>query len=73
MNCPKCSSENVNVQIVTDKIKTSHTSFIRTLCRWFLILCTCGLWLLVPKRKENSKVKNSSMAVCQNCGHRWKV
>lgn len=73
MVCPKCNSENVNVQVVTDKIKTNHTGILHSLGRLTLILCTCGLWLLVPKRKENSKVKNSNIAVCQSCGHSWKV
>lgn len=73
MNCPNCNSERVNVQIVTDKVKTNHTGLLHSLGRLMLILCTCGLWLLVPKRKENSKMHNSKLAVCQDCGHSWKI
>lgn len=73
MKCPKCGSENVNVQVVNTKIKTNHTGILHAIARGMLILCTCGLWLLVPSRKENSKVKNGSMAVCKNCGKSWKV
>lgn len=73
MKCIKCGSENVNVQVVNTKIKTNHTGILHAIGRGTLILCTCGLWLLVPSRKENSKVKNSSMAVCQDCGKSWKV
>lgn len=73
MNCPNCNSERVNVQIVTDKVKTHNTGILHALGRFMLILCTCGLWLLVPKRKSNSKMINSKLAVCQECGHSWKV
>lgn len=73
MKCPKCESENVNIQMVNTKIKTNHTGIIHAIGRLCLICCTCGLWLLVPSRKENSKVKNKSMAICQSCGHNWKV
>lgn len=73
MVCPNCQSERVNVQIVTDKVKTNHTGILHSLGRLFLIICTCGIWLLVPKRKENSKVVNNKLAVCQDCGHSWKV
>lgn len=73
MQCPKCGSENTNVQMVNTKIKTNNTGIIHACGRICLIICTCGLWLLVPSRKGNSKVSNKAMAVCQNCGHHWKV
>ena len=43
--------------------------------RLFLIVCTCGLWLLVGRRKgtERTKYKNKKAALCQNCGHKWYV
>lgn len=73
MNCPKCNNANININIVNDKIKTNNTSILRSLGRAFLILCTCGLWCLVPKRKTNSKIKSSKMAICQSCGYSWKL
>ena len=73
MQCPKCGSNNVNVQMVNTKIKTNHTGILHSLGRATLILCTCGLWLLVPSRKQNARVKNVSMAICQQCGHNWKA
>ena len=73
MQCPKCQSENVNVQVVNNKIKTNHTGILHACARLTLILCTCGLWLLVPSRKENSKIKNKTVAVCQSCGHQWNI
>lgn len=60
MICPKCNADNVNVIPVTEtKSKT----------RWG---CGCLLtWLafLFPKKVS----KTHTEAVCQNCGHRWKV
>ncbi len=73
MNCPKCGSDKVNVQMVDTKVKTNNVGIFGRLIRLTLILCTCGLWLLVPKRKSNSKIKNRSVAVCQNCGHHWNI
>lgn len=81
MNCPKCGSENVNVQVVNEqKLVTKHHEIIWWLCiGWWWILFK-WLFLTVPallaaifigKRK---KIKNitKTMRVCQNCGYHWK-
>lgn len=77
MVCPKCKSENVTVttEQVGGKTKANNMGCLWTLGRWTLILCTCGLWLLVGKRKGtgNTSFKNQTVAVCQNCGNKWKV
>lgn len=77
MVCPKCKSENVNVttEQVSAKTKGKSMGCLWSMCRIFLIICTCGLWLLVGKRKSTSKTKfkNSTVAICQNCGHKWNV
>lgn len=64
MVCEKCGGT-----CKIDMINTSvnHTSFIRTLTRIFMIFFTCGLWILVPKRKE--KIKSKKIAICQECGN----
>lgn len=64
MKCRKCGSENVSIQMAGAKVK--DVSIFRKLLRFMLILCTAGLWLLVPKKKGS--IKNKKMAVCQNCG-----
>nr|DAG56997.1 MAG TPA: 50S ribosomal protein L2 [Caudoviricetes sp.] len=40
-----------------------------------LVLCTCGLWLLVPKRKSTSRtnIRTRKMAICNTCGYSWEV
>ncbi len=77
MICPKCNSENV---IVTTEQVSSKTKGKGNGCLWgigraLLIVCTCGLWLLVGKHKGTgkTKIKNQTVAICQNCGHKWVV
>lgn len=69
MICPKCKSNRVAVQVVSEQKKRG--CFAATL--WILLaLCTFGIILVVPLlTKKGSKTKN--YAICQNCGHRWRV
>lgn len=73
MKCKKCYGDKVTMQIVQTKGKTRNVGIGYKLTRWFLILCTCGLWLLVPSKKSNTNFKNETWATCQSCGHSWKV
>lgn len=81
MVCPKCGSENVTVtsEQVSSKSKSKGRSMgcLWKIGRWMLIICTCGLWLLIGRRKETHKTKttvqNQTVAICQNCGHKWTV
>ena len=77
MTCPRCKSENVTVQIQTTGLHTKEKNkgIIHAVCRLTLICFTCGLWLLLPSQRGSSKSKVSSqkIAVCQTCGHSWKV
>lgn len=75
--CRRCNSQNISVQVVqvSGKSRTRGRGILWGIGRFFLILCTCGLWLLVGRSKGKTKTKflNESMAVCQHCGYRWKV
>lgn len=77
MVCPKCGGNRVTVSTIQTetKSKTKNTGCLWELGRLCLIICTCGLWLLVGKRKEHSKTvyKTTTIAVCQDCGHRWEI
>jgi len=77
MNCPKCKSENVKVNLeqTSGITKNSGMGCLWILGRWALILGTCGLWLLVGRRKLSGsmKFKSQTVALCQNCGHKWKI
>lgn len=77
MVCPNCGSENVTVtsEQVSAKTKGRGMGCLWGIGRALLIICTCGLWLIVGKRKGTGKTKFShqTVAICQNCGHKWKV
>lgn len=73
MVCPKCGSENVSVQAVTHN-KTKHRGCLAWMGWIFLAICTVGLILIIPLiTNSKNKSKTHTEAVCQNCGHRWKV
>ena len=77
MVCAKCGSENVSMQVVqtSAKTRTRGRGLLWGLGRFFLILCTGGLWLLFgrSKAKSTTHFKNETQAVCQNCGNKWAV
>lgn len=77
MVCPKCKCENVVVttEQISGKTKANNTGCLWALGRWTMIICTLGLWAIIGKRKGTGKTKfkTQTVAVCQGCGHKWKV
>ena len=77
MVCTKCGSEKVVVttEQISSKTKESDTSLFRKIGRAILVMCTCGFWCFVPKKKETEKTKykNRTVVICQNCGHKWSM
>lgn len=73
MICKKCGSSNVTVQAITET-KTKYRGCLGWLFWIILAVCTFGLILIIPLL-TNSKTKSKTkiMAICQSCGHRWKV
>ena len=78
MICPKCNSENVTVQAVSiTKDKKKGLLYWLIVGWWWEPLL--WLFLTIPmifislfgRKKTTTKVQ--SMAVCQNCGNKWKV
>lgn len=78
MMCPKCKSDNVNVQMVTTFKAKKKSLIYRLLIGWWLNIL---LWvfLTLPKlilaifKKKKYVQKTEKQAVCQNCGHNWKL
>lgn len=80
MVCPKCGSANVNVTVINEaKLKRKHGFvwwlFIGWWWRliWFIVF---GWWYLLFRLiRGNKKIVNvqKTVAVCQNCGHSWKI
>jgi len=77
MKCKKCGSENVTVSTeqVGGKTSTKRMGCLWSMGRLALIVCTCGLWLILGKKKETGKTKfkHTTVALCQNCGNKWSV
>lgn len=78
MKCPKCKSENVNVQIVSEVRKKRHGIIYWLLIGWWLEMIMWLFltlpWLIVKILKPTRyKSKITKQAVCQSCGYSWKV
>ncbi len=80
MQCPKCGSTNVNVQMVSEsQLKNKHKSILYWIFIgwwWRPILWVCLtipmlLGSLFGHKKQKLVTKHKSMAVCQNCGNSW--
>lgn len=81
MNCPKCGSENVNVQVVNEqKLVTKHHGIIWWICVGWWWIPVKWLFLTVPAlfaaifigKRKKIKNKTKTIRVCQNCGYHWK-
>ena len=81
MICPKCGSQNVNVQISQTGGKTKKKGngvggHVNNAARGITAVCTLGLSNLVWKKSkggEKTTFQNESVCICQNCGNSWKA
>jgi len=82
MKCPKCESENVNVQVVNEvKLKKAHHSVIWWLLlgwywvplKWLFLTIPALIVKIFGHKKQKVVNKTKSKAVCQNCGYTWEV
>lgn len=80
MKCPKCGSENVSVQIVTDtKLVDKHHGIVWWLCvgwwwlfiKWFVFTLPALIFKIFGHKKQKVKTRQRKVCVCQNCGHNW--
>ena len=82
MKRPKCESENVKVQIVSEsQLKTKHHGILywlligwwwKPLLWFFLTVPRLLIAIFVPKNQK-LVTKEKNMAVCQNCGYSWNI
>lgn len=77
MTCPKCGSQNVQVQFVqtSAKTRTKKKGCLYGMARGCLVTFTLGFWALLGKKKSksNTSFSNEKRAVCSNCGNAWRV
>ncbi|MBO4495275.1 MAG: hypothetical protein J5752_05405 [Clostridiales bacterium] len=81
MRCPKCSGDNVTIQMAEVGSRTSRrgnglAGNTYNAARGLIAVSTLGVSnLFMPKAKGHNKTKNKleKFAICQECGHSWTV
>ena len=82
MKCPKCGSENVSVNVVTDiKMKDKHHNIIWWIFVGFWWIPTKWLFFTLPaliikifrRKKQKVITKQKTVCCCQDCGHNWEI
>ena len=80
MKCPKCGSENVNVQIVNEvELKNKHHGLFWWIfvgwwwipCKWLFLTLPAFIFKLFGRKKQKVKNIQKSICVCQQCGNTW--
>ena len=67
--CPKCKSHNIKYQTVSESVPTGCFTVIIYI---LLAITIFGLLIVIPLmlRKKTEAV---TYAVCQDCGHKWRI
>lgn len=82
MVCPKCNSENVNVQITNEvKLVNKHHGIIWWLLigwwwimiKWLIFTVPALIFKIFGSKKQKAKNIQHKMAVCQSCGNTWEI
>ncbi len=82
MTCPKCGSENVTVQMVTEtQLKEKKHGVIWWLCvgwwwvpcKWLVFTLPALIAAIFKPKGYKTKSIHKTMAVCNNCGKSWRV
>ncbi|MBQ8519247.1 MAG: hypothetical protein IJ455_06580 [Agathobacter sp.] len=82
MKCPRCGSENVNVQITNETyLKKQHHGLLWWLCigwwwiptKWLLFTIPALIFALFGRKKQKVVNKQVKTAVCQGCGYSWNM
>lgn len=85
MQCPKCGSNNVNVQLINEQtLKNAHHSIFWWLfCSWWIWIWWIFKWVFLTlpaligafskNKKQQIKNKTVSYGTCQTCGYHWKI
>ena len=82
MTCPKCGSDKVTVQLVSEtQITPQHHSAIWWICvgwwwlffKWIFLTLPALIVKLFKGKKTKTTTIHKSMCICQNCGHTWEA
>ena len=82
MKCPKCNSENVNIQITNEvKLINAHHGIIWWLfigwwwifVKWLIFTVPALIFKIFGAKNKKAKNIQHKMAVCQSCGNTWEI
>lgn len=82
MVCPKCKSENVNVQVINEvEIKKKHHGVLWWIfvgwwwlpIKWLCFTLPALIFKIFGRKKQKVVNKQKTVCVCQNCGNRWEI
>jgi len=82
IKCPKCLSDNIHIQIISEiKLKNQHHGLLYwliigwwlELLLWFFLTIPRLLIAVFGHKKQKITQKNHKEAICQNCGHSWRL
>lgn len=82
MRCPKCGSENVTVQVVTEQeLKEKKHGALYWICigwwfkplMWIFFTMPMLIIAIFKPTKYKTKTHTKKMAVCNTCGKSWRV
>lgn len=82
MVCPRCGSQNVNVQMVTEtQLKDKHHGVVWWLfvgwwwipIKWLFFTLPALIIKIFSHKKQKMVTKQSTVCICQQCGNTWTV
>ena len=82
MRCPRCGSENISFQLVSEtQIKVKHHGILWWMfigiwwvpVKWILFTIPALIVKIFAPKRYKTKTIHRSMAVCQNCGNHWRT
>lgn len=80
MVCPKCKSENVTTQIVSEQVIRKHHKglLLKLISPFIAIFKFMFLFATWPFRifghtTKHTLTEHKTMCVCQNCGKTWQI
>lgn len=78
MICPKCKSDNVNIQAVSVMKNKNKGCMYWLIVGWWLqpilwLFFTLPMLIVGLFGRKKTQTKIHSEAICQSCGNRWKI
>lgn len=82
MTCPKCKSENVNVQVINEvEIKDKHHSIFWWIFvgwwwlffKWVFLTLPALIVKIFSRKKQKAVNKQKTICTCQDCGYTWEL